>query len=311
MNRSTGTLELAARWQARPLTRRPALARRRGARRDGRPACAGPVRRRTALGAGCELGARRRQARAALGQGLCVEPGGLRRTAQGRRTTRSSRARVTPCSAASGCAVSTAPGAAPVGRQRDRAAGAGERRPERRLRPARTRQPGAQGLCPGVRHRCRLPVGRCGQPAGTLGRGLLAQPRHAARGARRMGARDRTAATAGAARGAIVQQQIDPISWLLGLRYITEREVTWFAELYHNGAGYTDDEYAAFLQAAAMRHAATGRQRWRRPPYLRANPGRDYAQLRISRQGALRLAVFGAGADAHRQPAGPQLFADT
>lgn len=80
--------------------------------------------------------------------------------------------------------------------------------------------------------------------------------------------------------GAIVQQQIDPISWLLGLRYITEREVTWFAELYRNGAGYTDDEYAAFLQAAAGAtppRVATLAQ----TAYLRANPGRDYAQLRI------------------------------
>jgi len=80
--------------------------------------------------------------------------------------------------------------------------------------------------------------------------------------------------------GAIVQQQIDPISWLIGLRYITEREVTWFAELYHNGAGYTEDEYAAFLQAAAKAtppRVATLAQ----TAYLRANPGRDYAQLRI------------------------------
>jgi hypothetical protein len=86
------------------------------------------------------------------------------------------------------------------------------------------------------------------------------------------------------ATGATQTQQLNTTSWLLGLRYITEREVTWVAELYRNGAGYTQDEYAAFVRAAAStpdsntaRLAALALT-----PYMRPNPGRDYAYLRVS-----------------------------
>lgn len=76
-------------------------------------------------------------------------------------------------------------------------------------------------------------------------------------------------------------QTQDATSWLLGLRYITEREVTWITELYRNGSGYTAGEYAAFVQAldgaSPSRIAALAAT-----PYARPNPGRDYAYLRIS-----------------------------
>lgn len=86
------------------------------------------------------------------------------------------------------------------------------------------------------------------------------------------------------ASGATVMQQFDTTSWLLGLRYITEREVTWVAELYRNGAGYTQDEYAAFVQAVAATPAANTARlaALAQTPYMRPNPGRDYAYLRIS-----------------------------
>ncbi len=80
---------------------------------------------------------------------------------------------------------------------------------------------------------------------------------------------------------ALLPQTLDATSALLGMRYITEREVTWIAELYRNGTGYTAGEYSAFVQtldgASAMRIAALGAT-----PYARANPGRDYAYLRVS-----------------------------
>lgn len=81
--------------------------------------------------------------------------------------------------------------------------------------------------------------------------------------------------------GALVPQRLDATSWLLGARYITEREVTWVAELYRNGSGYTADQYGAFVEAAesagAARVAALAAT-----PYARPNPGRDYAYLRVS-----------------------------
>lgn len=78
-------------------------------------------------------------------------------------------------------------------------------------------------------------------------------------------------------------------SWLLGVRYTTEREVTWVGELYRNGAGYDQQQLAdyyhllreayapgasAFLQSLAGSLAKAG--------YGKANPGRDYAYLRVS-----------------------------
>lgn len=81
--------------------------------------------------------------------------------------------------------------------------------------------------------------------------------------------------------GALAPQTLDATGWLVGARYITEREVTWIAELYRNGSGYTAGEYGAFVQAldgaSAARIVAL-----RSTPYARANPGRDYAYLRVS-----------------------------
>lgn len=83
------------------------------------------------------------------------------------------------------------------------------------------------------------------------------------------------------AAGASVAQRLDATSALLGLRVVTEREVTWIAELYRNGSGYTRDEFADFLQAAAGATPARAAQ-LAQTPYLRPNPGRDYAYLRVS-----------------------------
>lgn len=83
------------------------------------------------------------------------------------------------------------------------------------------------------------------------------------------------------ASGTIVTQRFDATSTLLGLRYITDREVTWIAELYRNGSGYTRDEFSDFVQAAATATPVRAEQ-LAQTPYLRPNPGRDYAYLRIS-----------------------------
>ncbi len=43
-------------------------------------------------------------------------------------------------------------------------------------------------------------------------------------------------------------QAEDVISWLLGLRYLTENDTTYIAEYYHNGAGFTEDQMRVFYQ---------------------------------------------------------------
>jgi hypothetical protein len=78
-------------------------------------------------------------------------------------------------------------------------------------------------------------------------------------------------------------------SALLGVRYITENEVTWVAEIYRNGAGYDAAElatYYAALRAAYLPSGAAAAQAQAASlaasGYGRANPGRRYAYLRVS-----------------------------
>jgi hypothetical protein len=86
--------------------------------------------------------------------------------------------------------------------------------------------------------------------------------------------------------GGIVQERRDATSWLVGLRYLTASEVTWIAEAYRNGGGYTRDEHADFLDSAGAAPSSmrlAGRlQSLAQSPYARPNPGRDYAYLRVS-----------------------------
>lgn len=86
--------------------------------------------------------------------------------------------------------------------------------------------------------------------------------------------------------GSLVQRRGDATSWLLGLRYLSASEVTWIAEAYRNGAGYPRDEYANFLDLAAGASSsallAQRLQSLAQSPYARPNPGREYAYLRVS-----------------------------
>lgn len=89
------------------------------------------------------------------------------------------------------------------------------------------------------------------------------------------------------ATGNVTSSTGDADNWLLGLRYLTEREVTWIAEYYRNGGGYTADELADFyafadaaltVGGAAVDKAATLAM----GGYGRPNTGRDYLYLRAS-----------------------------
>jgi len=42
----------------------------------------------------------------------------------------------------------------------------------------------------------------------------------------------------------------DATSYLVGLRYLTERDTTWIVEYYRNGTGYTEAQASAFYEAA-------------------------------------------------------------
>ncbi len=82
----------------------------------------------------------------------------------------------------------------------------------------------------------------------------------------------------------------DAQNWLLGLRYLTERDTTIIAEYYHQGSGFTESELSAFYDLA---HEATGTGSAtllsravaaRASGYGRPTPGRDYLYLRVSQK---------------------------
>ena len=91
------------------------------------------------------------------------------------------------------------------------------------------------------------------------------------------------------ATGLTSSQQADVDSFLLGLRYLTQGEVTWIAEIYHNGSGYEQSEMAAYCQfldaALAPGAPATllGKARSvAQMGYGRPNPARDYLYVKAS-----------------------------
>lgn len=91
-------------------------------------------------------------------------------------------------------------------------------------------------------------------------------------------------------------------SYLLGVRYLTERETTVIAEYYRNGSGFTNDELRGFYQltdAAYRQFLASGvtaplqrAQNLSQSGYGRANPGRDYFYLRISQKEPFDILYF-------------------
>ena len=78
-------------------------------------------------------------------------------------------------------------------------------------------------------------------------------------------------------------------AWLLGLRYLTQNEVTWIVEYYRNGNGYDAgelDDYYTFLDRALADGAAPALEDRARKiaqsGYGRANPGSDYLYAKAS-----------------------------
>ncbi|MEX2240537.1 MAG: hypothetical protein WD775_07565 [Burkholderiales bacterium] len=66
-------------------------------------------------------------------------------------------------------------------------------------------------------------------------------------------------------------------SYLLGLRYLTERETTWIVEVYRNGAGLTEAQFRA-------------------RPVGRQNPMRDYLYVRASQKEPFDILYFAPSA---------------
>jgi hypothetical protein len=103
----------------------------------------------------------------------------------------------------------------------------------------------------------------------------------------------RTVLTAG---NTFASETRDFTSWLLGLRYLTERDTTWIADVYHNGAGYTEAEMDRFF---ALAHAASVNPALRplageaaAQGYTQPNAMRDYVYLRVSQKEPFDILYF-------------------
>ncbi len=95
-------------------------------------------------------------------------------------------------------------------------------------------------------------------------------------------------------KGRVTTTEENPLSYLLGLRYLTAVDTTYIVEYYHNGAGYSEEELGRFFtyqgnawqewlesgEAAAMEQAIQ-----RTAPYYRQrNFGTDYLYLKASQK---------------------------
>jgi hypothetical protein len=92
------------------------------------------------------------------------------------------------------------------------------------------------------------------------------------------------------ANGQVARRTESVNSWLIGLRYLNERETTYIAEYYRNGTGFAQDEYRGYLdlaQTALQAGPASAlypRAQALTPMYARPTPLRDYLYLRVSQK---------------------------
>ena len=94
----------------------------------------------------------------------------------------------------------------------------------------------------------------------------------------------------------------DTVSYLLGLRYLSQRETTYILEYYRNGTGFTKSEFQDFYQFVDQAHdqyLATGSDallaralNLSQGNYSRPNPMKDYLYLRISQKEPFDILYF-------------------
>ncbi len=102
--------------------------------------------------------------------------------------------------------------------------------------------------------------------------------------------------------GTLAPSQDDALSWLLGIRYLTENDITSIIEYYHNDAGYTEEEMSDFFRYAhdageAFQQTASRLLLDRAidaslKGYGTPQPGRDYFYARFSQKEPFDILYF-------------------
>jgi hypothetical protein len=96
--------------------------------------------------------------------------------------------------------------------------------------------------------------------------------------------------------------QYTATNYLLGLRYLTNKDTTYILEYYRNGTGFNPRElsdYFSFIDRAYDLYTATGNPSlmykatgYSKGPYAKINPGTDYLYLRISQKEPFDILYF-------------------
>jgi len=85
----------------------------------------------------------------------------------------------------------------------------------------------------------------------------------------------------------------DVTSALLGLRYLTDNDTTWIAELYRNGTGYTEGQITDFHRLVdSDNQALFAKAKTIGPLYSRPNVGERYLYLRASQKEPFDIVYF-------------------
>jgi len=105
--------------------------------------------------------------------------------------------------------------------------------------------------------------------------------------------------------GNITTQEVVNTSYLLGMRYLTENDITAIMEFYHNGAGYSEaemDRFYQFVADAGEDFLATGEPgfldealRLNQSGYNRPQSGYNYLYLRLTQKDPFDFLYFTPG----------------
>jgi hypothetical protein len=108
--------------------------------------------------------------------------------------------------------------------------------------------------------------------------------------------------------GTIEQRERPATSVVVGLRYLTESNITFIADYYRNGNGYASEELETFFELVDRAHDsfATARddqfltlaRRASEAGYGRMNPGRNYVYGRVTQPDALEVLYLTLGGSA-------------
>ena len=98
----------------------------------------------------------------------------------------------------------------------------------------------------------------------------------------------------------LVQNKNDVIKSLIGFRYLTESELTWIIEYYHNNGGYDENELDSFYRLASSDPVTQPAlfalaKNAMAADFGKPNSGKDYAYIRVSKKDIFDIVYLYAG----------------